>query len=247
MSMVTAMAPPAEVRSNDDPAQVASEVFARILVREVQRSLPTGSLMGGDFAPLEALVTDALVATLTDQDRLGMSTVFSTESSPTPTIAPTQPSGPLVDDARVSSHFGMRTHPVHGALQHHDGIDLAAPEGSTIRAARAGRVIEARHDATYGNLVVVDHGGGWTTRYAHCRELGVHPGQAVLAGEPIATVGKTGRATGPHLHFEVRSHGTAVDPTTWMRDHRSPLPDRPQGAPPVVDEHPEDPGNRGLP
>lgn len=245
LSLLTATAAPEAPRPTDDPGEVAAEVFARLLVREVQRSLPSGSLLGGsDFAPLEALVTDALVEKL-GGDTLGMRQVFSSGAGPVPTSPTHAPhgSGAVIEGARVTSTFGMRAHPVHGALQHHDGIDLAAPTGTPIRAARAGTVVEARRDASYGNLVVIDHGGGLQTRYAHCDRLAVQPGQPVQAGQPIATVGQTGLATGPHLHFEVRSHGTAIDPTGWVLQSGSSLPLRSQVPVVPADGGFEDPGS----
>lgn len=240
LSLLTANVADPTPRPSDDPVQAAGEVFARIMVREVQRSLPEGTLLGGDFAPLQALVTDALVSALSDGDTLGLGRVFGGGSGPAE--RPPHVHGPIVANARVSSHFGMRSHPVHGALQHHDGIDLAAPEGSTVRAARAGVVVEARQDATYGNLVTIDHGSGLQTRYAHCRDLAVHAGEQVLAGQPIATVGQTGLATGPHLHFEVRSGGTAIDPHEWIGHQGLELPHGPQASPRMVDTLGEDPG-----
>ena len=108
------------------------------------------------------------------------------------------------------SRFGTR------GSEHHDGIDIAAPEGSPIEAAAAGEVIFAGTQRGYGNIAIVDHGGGEATVYAHCERLLVRQGQAVTAGEVIARVGRTGRATGPHLHFEVREHAHARNPLLFL-------------------------------
>jgi murein DD-endopeptidase MepM/ murein hydrolase activator NlpD len=113
---------------------------------------------------------------------------------------------------RVTSGFGLRTDPIEGGTRRHDGIDLAARTGTPIMAARDGVVRFAGKRGGYGNVVVLDHGDGVETRYAHCDTLGVKAGQVVRAGESLATVGSTGRSTGPHLHFELRSDGHAVDP-----------------------------------
>jgi len=104
-------------------------------------------------------------------------------------------------------------HPMTGRLTHHDGVDVAAPRGTAIPVGRAGVVVRAEKAGGYGNLVVVDHGDGVQTRYAHCDRLDVVPGQQLEAGQVVGTVGSTGRSTGPHLHFEVRIEDQAVDPS----------------------------------
>jgi murein DD-endopeptidase MepM/ murein hydrolase activator NlpD len=102
----------------------------------------------------------------------------------------------------------------------HDGIDLAAPLGTPIRAARSGTVIYAGEQRGYGLIAIIEHANGLTTLYAHNRELKVKTGQRVSDGQVIATVGESGRTTGPHLHFEVRKEGVPVDPL----DHLGAIP-----------------------
>ncbi len=104
----------------------------------------------------------------------------------------------------------------------HDGIDLAAPEGTPVATADAGTVLYAGEQQGYGNIVIVQHGGGLVTLYAHNRDLRVKTGQAVRAGQVIATVGDSGKTSGPHLHFEVRQDGRPVDPLS----HLGPIPER---------------------
>lgn len=94
----------------------------------------------------------------------------------------------------------------------HAGVDWAAPTGTPVRAARAGRVSYAGTKGTYGSTIDIDHGGGLVTRYAHLSRIGVRLGQQVRGGDVIGAVGNSGRSTGPHLHFEVRRQGVAVDP-----------------------------------
>jgi murein DD-endopeptidase MepM/ murein hydrolase activator NlpD len=113
---------------------------------------------------------------------------------------------------RITSTFGMRYHPILHRTRLHAGIDFGASSGSTIVAAAAGEVITARYSRSYGNMVVIDHGGGISTLYAHGSRLYVHTGQMVKRGQRIAAVGSTGLATGPHLHWEVRRNGRPVNP-----------------------------------
>lgn len=111
---------------------------------------------------------------------------------------------------QITSPFGMRDG------KPHEGLDIAADAGAPVRAAAEGRVIYAGPAGTYGLLVILTHPGGWATYYAHCDRIEVATGQAVSAGEPIATVGSTGHSTGPHLHFEVRLEGVPYDPGVFL-------------------------------
>jgi murein DD-endopeptidase MepM/ murein hydrolase activator NlpD len=119
-------------------------------------------------------------------------------------------------NAPISSEFGYRMHPILGYKRFHSGIDFAADYGEVIRAAAPGHVIFAGWYGGYGNTVIVDHGNGVTTLYAHSEGLYVQEGQVVQRGEPVALVGSTGLSTGPHLHFELRSNGEPVDPLPYM-------------------------------
>ena len=102
-----------------------------------------------------------------------------------------------------SSGFGMRVHPVTGKWTFHRGLDMAAPAGEIIYASREGTVIKAESYGTYGNCVIIDHGDGYTSLYAHMSAIGVKKDDIVKQGAPIGKVGSTGRSTGPHLHFEI--------------------------------------------
>ena len=115
---------------------------------------------------------------------------------------------------RLTSGFGMRVHPLLGFGRMHQGVDLAAPFGSPVAAASAGTVRYAGWHGGHGNYVLVDHGGGLTTGYGHLSRIVVTPGAMVRQGELLGSVGMTGLATGPHLHFEVLRGGVPVDPAT---------------------------------
>jgi murein DD-endopeptidase MepM/ murein hydrolase activator NlpD len=121
-------------------------------------------------------------------------------------------SAALPVDGVITSRFGRRSDPFHGRNQKHKGIDIAAPRGAPIQPLRPGTVLSAGKRGGFGNVVVVDHGDGLTSLYAHCDKLKVKAGDSVGAGDVIATVGSTGRSTGPHLHLEVHRDGRAIDP-----------------------------------
>lgn len=119
-------------------------------------------------------------------------------------------------DAPITSGFGYRYHPILHYTRLHAGVDFGASEGTPIHAAANGVVAFSGVMRGYGNVVVIDHGGGVSTLYGHCSERLVSEGQAVSQGQVIARVGMTGLATGPHLHFEVRRNGTPVDPLSAL-------------------------------
>ncbi|MGE0039792.1 MAG: peptidoglycan DD-metalloendopeptidase family protein [Vicinamibacterales bacterium] len=115
-------------------------------------------------------------------------------------------------DGKVTSAFGMRRDPFHGQTTFHTGVDLRAAYGQQVPAVSEGRVAFAGEQGGYGLTVVVDHGGGLQTRYAHLSAIDVTAGQTLAAGQVLGRVGQTGRATAPHLHFEVSQGGQKVDP-----------------------------------
>lgn len=115
-------------------------------------------------------------------------------------------------EGRVSSGFGWRSDPFTGEQAWHSGVDMVAPKGTPIGAAWDGRVVFVGQRGGYGNMVVLEHAGGWRSYYAHNDQNSVKVGDKVNAGQQVATVGSTGRSTGPHLHFEVRQGATAWNP-----------------------------------
>ncbi len=124
---------------------------------------------------------------------------------------------PLPSDHDITSHFGHRSDPFTRALAMHSGIDFRGETGSPVKATAAGVVITAHYSGGYGNLVEVEHENGLTTRYAHLSAFEVAEGQKVQAGQTIGRLGSTGRSTAPHLHYEVRINGDAVDPLRFLR------------------------------
>ena len=116
----------------------------------------------------------------------------------------------------LTSGYGYRTDPFTGERSVHSGVDIAAKKGAPIKAALAGIVeLAEKSSGDYGNYIIINH-GGFKTLYAHCNDLKVTEGQNVSSGESIATVGSTGRSTGPHLHFEIRIGDTKIDPTPFV-------------------------------
>ena len=130
----------------------------------------------------------------------------------TPSIRPTNGS--------ITSGFGYRRSPFGVAREFHPGVDMSAPRGTQVYAAATGTVVMAAHSGGYGNVIFIDHGFGFSTVYAHLSRINVKAGQTVTKGQSIGLVGSTGRSTAPHLHYEVRVNGTAVNPYSYLTGGR---------------------------
>jgi murein DD-endopeptidase MepM/ murein hydrolase activator NlpD len=125
-----------------------------------------------------------------------------------------------VDGGRISGHVGPRVHPIYGYNSCHTGLDIAAPSGTPVYASANGTVAVIGSGGPYGTSIMVAHGDGLTTFYAHLSSVAVSQGEQVSTGQRIGGVGSTGWSTGPHLHYETRIHGTAYDPMGWFGGSR---------------------------
>ena len=123
---------------------------------------------------------------------------------------------PVPGYTRITSSYGMRTHPITGVYKLHTGVDVGAPMGANFIAANDGVVVKAEYNSAYGNMVLISHGGGISTLYAHGSEIVAELGQIVKRGDIVLKVGSTGYSTGAHAHFEVRKNGVTVDPLPYI-------------------------------
>ncbi len=208
-----------------DAGQQLEAFFLRRMLAEMRASVGEGMLSGGYAGKMfQEMLDEAMAEEISTTGGLGIAELMSAELEPTSRsnvavgnfVQAYQPAGGDLRNvpvtARMSSDFGARVHPVTGAKSFHEGVDLAATKGSDVAASGAGVVVRASSAGSYGNIVVVDHGGGLETRYAHLDSMSVKVGQQVAAGDIVGCVGETGRVTGPHLHFEVRRDGKPIDP-----------------------------------
>lgn len=123
---------------------------------------------------------------------------------------------PVPGYTKITSKYGMRVHPITGQYKLHTGVDIGAPTGANFIAANDGIVVKAEYNTAYGRMVIIDHGGGISTLYAHGSEFLVEVGQTVKRGDAVLKVGSSGYSTGPHAHFEVRINGVVTDPMPYI-------------------------------
>lgn len=201
----------------------AAQEFSSLLYLEVLKAMRAAMPQEG-LLENEALSRDVFTAMMDSEIARVMARRDSTgftqqvEKSLEKTAAQPQRQHESQDSAKgiVSSGFGKRTDPLNGQVRFHEGIDIAAPSGTSVKAAADGKVVFSGHVAGYGNLLEVDHGNGWVTRYGHNAANLVAAGDDIKAGQAIALVGNTGRSTGPHVHFEVRKAGKPVNPENLL-------------------------------
>ncbi len=176
-----------------------------------ESSLPSRALSIDEFSELLTKLGQQLEAR---SDQLGVLEALLVHDSVSRKFMPTL--APIVD-GWFSSNFGYRIDPFTGMQTYHEGIDFPAESGTPIVAAASGKVIEAGVHPQYGKILAIDHGNGLVSRYAHASEVFVSEGDLVVRGQRVATVGSTGRSTGPHLHFEVRLNGVPQNPVRFLR------------------------------
>jgi len=189
-----------------------------MLLKRVGRKLPraaTAEDVGGPFVPLPEGTEDERFAS----DVSLLSSELTRFASLRQVALALPWSQPIVG-APISSGFGPRLDPFLGRPAMHTGIDFRAPRGMPARSVAAGTVIAAEWNGGYGNMVDVDHGNGVVTRYGHLSAITVRVGEHVDAGGKIGRVGSTGRSTGPHLHYEIRLDGDAIDPMRFIKAGR---------------------------
>lgn len=119
------------------------------------------------------------------------------------------------DLRQTASGYGMRIDPIYKTAKFHSGMDFSAHQGTPVYATGNGKVVKAGWEGLYGNTIIINHGFGYETRYAHLSKIDVRVGQKVVRGETIGKVGSTGKSTGPHLHYEVHVKGEVVNPINY--------------------------------
>ncbi|MGA2351983.1 MAG: M23 family metallopeptidase [Terracidiphilus sp.] len=211
---------------------LANEVTALYGLRQTRLAKPAAASAAAESTPTSIALTDdpdqqqvklsidqfyvlrtqAVSGRVTRALESGLSPSFAgdwTELADAPSLWPLE--------GRIASSFGERQDPINGEGAFHSGIDIDAPYGSPVRASADGDIVDASMNAGYGREIVIDHGHDVLTVYGHLSAMAVVPGQHVSRGQVIGYVGQSGRATGPHLHYEVRVHSVPVNPYKYLR------------------------------
>jgi murein DD-endopeptidase MepM/ murein hydrolase activator NlpD len=237
MPLALTHGPGGGVEADREKLHQAAEALESLIVKQLVKA--TNAFTGGDGAgsAIRAdMFADALADAMVKGGGIGLAAQIERSLAPGEAPAPPSPAALVPASAlparahpqlpeptatgaalRVTSPFGPRHDPFDGHLTRHDGVDLAGADGEAIHAVAGGVVRRAGPLGGYGNAVEIDHGGGMTTLYAHASELLVRDGDRVTPGQSIARVGHSGRATGPHLHFEVRQGGKPIDPSRALK------------------------------
>ena len=173
----------------------------------------TASAVGGPFVPLSLRKDSGAF----ERQLYRVQVARASADGLTQTLTAVPVRKPIVGDIDLSSGFGVRSDPFLGRPAMHTGLDFRGSTGDPVRATANGKVESSGWSGGYGRMVEIDHGNGYSTRYGHLSEIDVKVGQQVKIGQTIGRVGSTGRSTGPHLHYETRIEGDAVDPQKFLR------------------------------
>lgn len=220
-ALLVCAAAPAFANTANSAAATTASADMTAPVREVQGEI--GDLGDARFKSLFASWTAIERTAPVSGPAVGTAEAVSGYSSPIPQRGISVPSRMPLEGAALTSGFGMRNHPVLGGRRQHQGIDLAASTGTPVFATGDGVVGRADLYSTYGLFISIEHGASMETRYAHLSRLAVAAGDTVKKGDLIGYVGSTGRSTGPHLHYEVRVEGLAVNPIPYMVESEAQL------------------------
>ncbi|MGE5582115.1 MAG: murein hydrolase activator EnvC family protein [Bacillota bacterium] len=204
-----------EIARRQKELQLEKKIFSRLQMETTAEQNRKLSLMKDKKAELSVLQNNrkVLEASLDELERISKemeAQIRNLQSKNRPALGSGKFIWPV--SGRVTSYFGLRYHPILRKKKYHSGIDIASPLGTPIQAADAGVVIFSGWNGGYGKMIIIDHGNGISSVYAHCSVLIAGDGKTVSKGEKIGNVGSTGLSTGPHLHFEIRKNGVPVDP-----------------------------------
>jgi murein DD-endopeptidase MepM/ murein hydrolase activator NlpD len=194
------------------PEDVRKQGFGGTNRYETLMDMPNSDLIISTTRNLDIMTKELYVQSNSYDELMGLVKSKDQRMKSIPAIVPIS----VKDFKQYSSGFGMRLHPIFGDWRMHTGLDISADAGSPIYATGNGVVESASWDSGYGNAVVIDHGFGFESRYGHCKEMLVKPGQKVVRGQEIATVGMTGDASGNHVHYEVIVKGKFDNPAKYF-------------------------------
>lgn len=222
-------------------------IFVKMVIDSMRKNVEQSDLFGSPEDPArniyQGMLDSEYAQTLSGSQNFGLADAMmkqfgvepKDDDEPMPSALSMMLGGPEVSSSRpsrfrgtfqapvrgaISSRFGMRVDPLDGDWRQHDGVDIALPSGSPVKAAASGVVVFAGERGGYGRVVEIDHQNGYHTIYGHLDSIEVAAGATVRQGAEVGTSGNTGRSTGPHLHFEVRVNGQPSDPTQFVQVSR---------------------------
>lgn len=200
-------------------AQKFEALFLKMMLDSMRKTVDKSDLFGDPNTPSSTIYNSMLdseyAKIMSENGGLGLADMVSQHFGVSQ-VESRADTFTLPASGRISSHFGMRSHPISGRMQMHEGMDLAVPIGTPVKAASDGEVVFAGEKRGYGKVVVLSHRDGLQTVYGHLDSINVGVGDKVKGDQPIAHSGNTGVSTGPHLHFEILKGGRPVNPVDFM-------------------------------